>query len=66
MFNCGEVMCRNCGNEMRLNSIEPGHGATRAEFRCNCGHIWGFDMPRRDMSAKARGERVAARIKLAL
>jgi len=56
------VMCRNCGNEMRLDSIEPMHRTTRGEFHCDCGHVFGFDMPRRNMSAKARRQRMISRL----
>jgi hypothetical protein len=45
------VMCRACGSEMRIRSVEPMARLTRVLFQCvedQCGRQCHIDLPRRE------------------
>lgn len=52
------ALCRRCGTEMRIRTVEPMDHMTRVLFECQgdgCGHSWCLELPRR-----RRGQQQAA------
>jgi hypothetical protein len=50
------VMCRACGSEMRIRSVEPMARLTRVLFQCledQCGRQCHIDLPRRERAPVA-------------